>query len=134
MTDVIIENIVRIAAALLMLLISVGGAYLTSLISRQEKLKSIGIATQQVIDAAIQTTGELQQTVVNDLKAASADGKLTESDISMLYKDVIDLTLDKLSMPTVELLNAVGADIEAIIHGATEDWINKAKGNAPIAE
>jgi len=134
MTDVIIENIVKIVAALLMMLISVGGAYLTSLISRQEKLKSIGIATQQVIDAAIQTTGELQQTVVNDLKAASADGKLTESDISMLYKDVIDLTLDKLSMPTVELLNAVGADIEAIIHGATEDWINRAKGNAPVAE
>ena len=72
MTDVIIENIVRIVAAFLMMLISVGGAYLTSLIARNEKLKSIGTATQQVIDAAIQTTGELQQTVVNDMKAASA--------------------------------------------------------------
>ena len=127
MTDVIIENIVRIVAALLMMLISVGGAYLTSLIAKHEKLKAISEATQQVIDAAIQTTGELQQTVVNDLKAASADGKLSKEDIDTLYHDVVVLTLDKLSVPTINLLNAVGADIEAIIHGATEDWINTMK-------
>lgn len=127
MTDVIIENIVRIVAALLMMLISVGGAYLTSLIAKHEKLKSISEATQQVIDAAIQTTGELQQTVVGDLKAASADGKLSEEEINTLYHDVVVLTLDKLSVPTINLLNAVGADIEAIIHGATEDWINTMK-------
>ena len=127
MADVIIENIVRIVAALLMMLISVGGAYLTSLIAKHEKLKSISEATQQVIDAAIQTTGELQQTVVGDLKAASADGKLSEEEINTLYHDVVVLTLDKLSVPTINLLNAVGADIEAIIHGATEDWINTMK-------
>ena len=127
MTDVIIENIVRIVAALLMMLISVGGAYLTSLIAKHEKLKAISEATQQVIDAAIQTTGELQQTVVNDMKAASADGKLSNEEINTLYHDVVVLTLDKLSVPTINLLNAVGADIEAIIHGATEDWINTMK-------
>lgn len=127
MMDVIIENIVRIVAALLMMLISVGGAYLTSLIAKHEKLKAISEATQQVIDAAIQTTGELQQTVVGDLKAASADGKLSEEEINTLYHDVVVLTLDKLSVPTINLLNAVGADIEAIIHGATEDWINAMK-------
>lgn len=127
MTDVIIENIVKIVAALLMMLISVGGAYLTSLIAKHEKLKAISEATQQVIDAAIQTTGELQQTVVNDMKAASADGKLSNEEINTLYHDVVVLTLDKLSVPTINLLNAVGADIEAIIHGATEDWVNTMK-------
>ena len=127
MTDVIIENIVRIVEALLMMLISVGGAYLTSLIAKHEKLKAISEATQQVIDAAIQTTGELQQTVVGDLKQASVDGKLSKEEIDTLYHDVVVLTLDKLSAPTINLLNAVGADIEAIIHGATEDWINTMK-------
>ena len=125
--DVIIENVVKIVAALLMMLISVGGAYLTSLIAKHEKLKAISEATQQVIDAAIQTTGELQQTVVNDMKAASADGKLSNEEINTLYHDVVVLTLDKLAAPTINLLNAVGADIEAIIHGATEDWINTMK-------
>lgn len=127
MVDVIIENVVRIVAALLMMLISVGGAYLTSLIAKHEKLKAISEATQQVIDAAIQTTGELQQTVVGDLKQASVDGKLSKEEIDTLYHDVVVLTLDKLSAPTINLLNAVGADIEAIIHGATEDWINTMK-------
>ena len=127
MTDVIIENIVRIVAALLMMLISVGGAYLTSLIAKHEKLKAISEATQQVIDAAIQTTGELQQTVVGDLKQASVDGKLSKEEIDTLYHDVVVLTLDKLSAPTINLLNAVGADIEAIIHGATEAWLEEIK-------
>jgi hypothetical protein len=127
MTDVIIENIVKIIAALLMMLISVGGAYLTSLIARNEKLKSIGMATQQIIDAALQTAGELQQTMVNDLKEASADGKLSKEDIATLGRDVVDLTLLKLTQPTKDLINGAGGDIEAIIHGATEAWLEEIK-------
>ena len=127
MTDVIIENIVRIVAALLMMLISVGGAYLTSLIARNEKLKSIGMATQQIVDAALQTAGELQQTMVNDMKEASADGKLSKEDIATLGRDVVELTLLKLSQPTKDLINSAGGDIEAIIHGATEAWLEEIK-------
>jgi hypothetical protein len=127
MTDVIIENIVKIIAALLMMLISVGGAYLTSLIARNEKLKSIGMATQQIIDAALQTAGELQQTMVDDLKEASADGKLSKEDIATLGRDVVELTLLKLTQPTKDLINGAGGDIEAIIHGATEAWLEEIK-------
>ena len=127
MTDVIIENIVKIIGALLMMLISVGGAYLTSLIARNEKLKSIGMATQQIVDAALQTAGELQQTMVNDMKEASADGKLSKEDIATLGRDVVELTLLKLSQPTKDLINSAGGDIEAIIHGATEAWLEEIK-------
>lgn len=127
MTDVIIENIVRIIAALLMMLISVGGAYLTALIARNEKLKGIELATQQIIDAALQTAGELQQTMVNDLKEASADGKLSKEDIATLGRDVVELTLLKLTQPTKDLINGAGGDIEAIIHGATEAWLEEIK-------
>lgn len=127
MTDVIIENIVKIIGALLMMLISVGGAYLTSLIARNEKLKGIELATQQIIDAALQTAGELQQTMVNDMKEASADGKLSKEDIATLSRDVVELTLLKLSQPTKDLINGAGGDIEAIIHGATEAWLEEIK-------
>lgn len=127
MTDVIIENIVKIIGALLMMLISVGGAYLTTLIARNEKLKGIELATQQIIDAALQTAGELQQTVVENLKTASADGKLTEEDIAILGKSVVELTLMKLTQPTKDLINGAGGDIEAIIHGATEAWLEEIK-------
>ena len=127
MTDVIIENVVKIIAALLMMLISVGGAYLTTLIARNEKLKGIELATQQIIDAALQTAGELQQTMVNDMKEASVDGKLSKEDIATLGRDVVELTLLKLSQPTKDLINGAGGDIEAIIHGATEAWLEEIK-------
>ena len=133
MTDVIIENAVKIVAALLMMLISVGGAYLTALVGRTEKLKGISIATEQIIEAALQTAGELQQTVVDNLKAASADGKLSEEEIAILGKSVVELTLMKLTQPTKDLINGAGGDIEAIIHGATEAWLEEIKRN-PVAE
>ena len=133
MTDVIIENVVKIVAALLMMLISVGGAYLTTLIARNEKLKGIELATQQIIDAALQTAGELQQTTVNDLKEASADGKLSKEDIATLGRDVVELTLLKLTQPTKDLINGAGGDIEAIIHGATEAWLEEIK-RLPVNE
>ena len=129
MTDVIIENVVRIIAALLMMLISVGGAYLTALISKNEKLKGIGIATEQIIEAAMQTAGELQQTVVEQMKAAAIDGKLSEEEISDLGKQVVGLTLAKLTQPTKDLIDGAGGDIEAIIHGATEAWLEEIKRN-----
>ena len=129
MTDVIIENVVKIIAALLMMLISVGGAYLTALISKNEKLKGIGIATEQIIEAAMQTAGELQQTVVEQMKAAAIDGKLSEEEISDLGKQVVGLTLAKLTQPTKDLINGAGGDIEAIIHGATEAWLEEIKRN-----
>lgn len=133
MTDVIIENVVKIVAALLMMLISVGGAYLTALVGRTEKLKGISIATEQIIEAALQTAGELQQTVVENLKAASADGKLSDEEIAILGKSVVELTLMKLTQPTKDLINGAGGDIEAIIHGATEAWLEEIKRN-PVAE
>ena len=133
MTDVIIENAVKIVAALLMMLISVGGAYLTALVGRTEKLKGISIATEQIIEAALQTAGELQQTVVDNLKEASADGKLSEEEIAILGKSVVELTLMKLTQPTKDLINGAGGDIEAIIHGATEAWLEEIKRN-PVAE
>ena len=133
MTDVIIENVVKIVAALLMMLISVGGAYLTALVGRTEKLKGISISTEQIIEAALQTAGELQQTVVDNLKAASADGKLSEEEIAILGKSVVELTLTKLTQPTKDLINGAGGDIEAIIHGATEAWLEEIKRN-PVAE
>ena len=134
MSDVIIENAVRIIAALLMMLISVGGAYLTALISRTEKLKGISIATGQIVEAAMQTAGELQQTTVEELKAAAVDGKLSEGEIADLGRQVVALTLAKLTQPTKDLINGAGGDIEAIIHGATEAWLEEIKRYGTIVK
>ena len=76
---------------------------------------------------AIITVGELQQTIVDDLKANAADGKLTKEEIAMLGEKLVEKTLEKMSQPVYNLLNAAGTDIIALIKGAGEDWINSLK-------
>lgn len=52
MTNVIIENLVQIAATLLITLIGVLGAWLSTKLAKREELKNISTATNEVIHAA----------------------------------------------------------------------------------
>ena len=51
MTNVIIENLVQIAATLLITLIGVLGAWLSTKLAKREELKNISTATNEVIHA-----------------------------------------------------------------------------------
>lgn len=127
MTNVIIENIVQIAATLLITLIGVLGAWLTTKLAKREELKNITAATNEVIKAAQTTVLELQQTTVNGMKAANADGKLTKDEIAELGKLLVDGAMAKMSDTTKNLLNSAGVDISAIITGAGEALIARMK-------
>ena len=123
MAEVIIENIVSIVATLLITLIGIFGAWLTKKIGTKTELANIADAQREVILMAQQTVGELQQTVVDGLKEASADGKLSDDEISMLGQELISKTMDKMSDPTKKILNAAGVDIKALITSAGEYYI-----------
>ena len=124
MTAIIIETVLDILAELAIMLIGVGGAWLTYKIGENKHIQSINAAQQEVIAMAQVTVGELKQTVVDNLKAAHEDGKLTKEEIQKLGFDLITMTLAKLSDPTINLLKAAGVDVTALIRGAGEDWIN----------
>ena len=127
MTNVILENIVNIVATLLIMLIGVLGTWLTAQISRTQRLGNIKVAVEGVVNMAQLTAQELQQTVVEELKHANADNKLTKEEIEKLGLLLLEKTKEKLSVPTCELLNAAGVDMEAIIRGAGEAWIQQIK-------
>lgn len=127
MTNIIIENLVNIAATLLLTLIGVLGAWLTVQINKRAELKSIGAAMDEVISLAGQTVLELQQQLVEGLKAAHEDGKLTKEEITALRAALITRTKEKMSAPAEKVLNAAGVDIEALIKGAGEAWIAQIK-------
>lgn len=127
MAEVIIENIVSIVATLLITLIGIFGAWLTKKIGTKTELANIADAQREVILMAQQTVGELQQTVVDGLKEASADGKLSDDEISMLGQELISKTMDKMSDPTKKILNAAGVDIKALITSAGENYISMLK-------
>lgn len=118
---------IEIAATLLLTLIGALGTYLTVTISKSAHLNNINAAQKEVIRAAKITVGELQQTMVEGLKTAHADHKLTQEEINDLGRRLVDMTVQKLSMPTYELLKGAAVDIEAMITGAGESWINRIK-------
>ena len=110
-----------------MTLIGVLGAWLFAQIGKSEKLRGIGAATNQVISAAQLTVGELQQTIVDKWKTEGVDGKLNADQIDSLGRALYDKTIDKLSAPALTLLASARVDINALITGAGEAWINAIK-------
>jgi len=119
----------QIAATLLITLIGVLGAYLSAKLGKSANLQNIDTAQKEVIRAAELTVGELQQTLVDGLKAASEDGKLTDDEISSLKQQLLDKTIEKISAPAYTLLQAAAVDVEALITGAGESWIERIKSN-----
>ena len=130
MAEAIIMQIINILSELAIMLIGVGGAWLTMQLAKRKGIETINAAQQEVITMAQITVGELAQTVVEGLKAKHADGKLDKSEIVDLGLDLIALTKAKLAEPTIKLLEAAGVDIVALIRGAGEDWINSLKKEA----
>lgn len=125
---VIIENLVEIVTAAAITAIGVAGSWALSKLGQSKKLCTIAAATDEAITAAQITVGELQQTVVDDLKAAAADGKLTPEEIHTLGVALVDGAMAKMSTPACNVLNAAGVDVVALIKGAGEDWISQIKG------
>lgn len=130
MANVLIEVVTKILVALLLTLISVGGTWLTIKLQKKTQLGNIQTSVEAVINMAQLTVMELQQTIVDALKNAHADNKLTKEEIAMLGNMLIDKTLEKLSTPTYDLITAAGVDVEALIHGAGEAWIMRLKDEA----
>lgn len=127
MTAVILETIISIVANLVITLIGVLGAWLVAQIGKNQKLNTINAAVGELTNAAETTVLELQQTVVEGMKAASADGKLTKDEIAELGKLLLEGTLKKMSASGIKVLQAANVDINAIITGAGEALIAKMK-------
>ena len=119
---VAMELTVTIAARVLEAVLVIMGAWVLGKLGKHAELSNIREALENVIDTAVLTTGELQQTIVNRMKEGNG-GKLTRDDIEWLQEELIQKTIEKLGAPVIQLIEASGMDLEAIIHGAAEDWL-----------
>ena len=132
MEGIIIESVVQIVVTLVLTLIGALGTWLSLKIGKKEELAAINVAQQEVIRLAQLTVEELQQTLVEGLKAGREDGKLTKEEITSLGEALLDGTIAKMSAPTAKLLSAAAVDITALIQGAGESWIAKMKAGTPV--
>ena len=125
--DILIENAVNIAAAFFIALIGVFGAWLTAKLGKSTQLDTVNRAQQELIKLAQITVGELKQTVVDGMKAANKDGKLTKDEITQLGQLLFDKTTAKLSASAMDVLTAAQVDISALITGTAEHLIGQMK-------
>ena len=130
MREVLIEVGTQIIFELLMLLVGVLFAYLGKLLAKTKKMEHINMAMYELESVVKNVVGEIQQTTVDGLKEASADGKLTKDDIEWLGRLLVDKAAKGLSVPAVDTLNAAGVDIESMIHSFAEACIAEIKRGA----
>lgn len=123
--DAVISVITQVVATMLITLIGVAGAWLTAKIGKKVELSNINRAKDELIAAAQQTVMELQQTVVEGLKNAAEDGKLTDEEITGLSITLLAKTKEKMSLPAIQLLEAAAVDVNALIRGAGEALISE---------
>ena len=128
-TNILIENVVNIVAAFFIALIGVFGAWLTAKLGKATQLDTVNRAQQELIKLAQITVGELKQTVVDGMKAASKDGKLTTDEIAQLGQLLYEKTTAKLSASAMDVLTAAQVDISALITGTAEQLIGKMKAD-----
>ena len=130
MREALIEVGTDILFELLLLVVSIGFAYISKALTKSKKLEHIALAMSEMEAVVVAVVGELQQTTVEGLKAASEDGKLSKTDIEYLGKQLLDKVAKGLSTPTIDTLNAAGVDIESMIHSIAEAAIAEIKRGA----
>lgn len=125
--QVIIQYVAEILGLLIITAIGILGAALLKKLNQSSKLGNISEATKQVIEATCETVRRLQQTLVDEWKSSSPDGKLTPQQVVELKQKVVTITLEQLGQPVLDLLAAAKIDIEAMITNAAESYINQLK-------
>ena len=125
--NTIIQYVAEIIAILVISAIGVFGSWLLNKMKQQKGLENIAMATEQVIQAAQVTVRELQQTLVGNWKEQQENGKSTAEQIVELKQKAIEITLKKLSEPTLKLLESAKIDVEVMITSAAEAYIDELK-------
>ena len=123
MNEIIIEMIAKIVCTVVLMLIGVAGTWLTAKIAKRNELATIAAATDEATGAAQRVVLELQQTLVEGMKASCEDGKLSDDEIKQLGALLLNKALAQLSEPAKNVLAAAGKDVSAIIQSAGEAMI-----------
>lgn len=126
----LIDKAADIVQTLILAALGVLGTWVTLRVEANTKLKNVGAAWKEAVSAAKITVGELKQTFVDDIKASRDDGKLTEAEIAQLNKKLIAKTKEKMSKPAYDILVAASVDVEALILGTGEAFIEEMKRNS----
>ena len=134
---VLIEQIVNVVYRLIWAATLAFGAWVLDKIGKNARLKNLSLAIKLVLEMTRQTAEELQQTIVDDLKKSRPGGKLTPEDVDDLGFRLLNMVKIKVDIASQELIKAAGIDLDALITGECEAFLNRLKSYAvpvPITE
>lgn len=126
-TGVLIEQVVTTVARLLEAMVLAYGAWALEKFGKNKKLQNLNLANQELCKIVKQTVRELNQTIVAELKENSPNGKLTDVQIADLNERLLALVKAKTDEVTIALLTAAGTDLDALITGQCEAYLDKLK-------
>ena len=104
--------------------------WLTAKLGKSTQLDTVNRAQQELIKLAQITVGELKQTMVDGMKAAHKDGKLTKEEIAQLGQLLFEKTNAKLSASAMDVLKESEGSGKHPLRGGLADMV--AAGRAPI--
>lgn len=129
--DIILQTIItyaiEIIALVLITLFGILGSCILKKIEKNKNLENISKAIDLVIRATQETVRRLQQTLVDDFKEFSENGKLTQEQIDCLKQKTQIITKEQLGVPILESLELAKIDITSLITNTAEAYINKIK-------
>lgn len=120
-----VDTALEVAKVFAVTIIGVFGAWLTAVIGKNEKFKTVNAAQKELIRMAQISVGEIKQTVSDKYKTGNKNGKLTPAQIEELRKLLLQKTKDKMSAAALNVLTAAAVDINGLILGVGDDLIFK---------
>ena len=102
-------------------------ALLFTWIRKNTKSDTVKSAIDLLEQAATDTVGELQQTLVEGWKGANADGKLTDAEIEALKRKSLSLVKSRIGPSAQEVITAAGIGLEDRINAAVQAAITAMK-------
>lgn len=124
MQEAMIQLILTVLTAIATGAITIGIALLQSKLKNSQTSEALD-RLQAVTESVI---AKQQAEIVEGLKEANLDGKLTKGEIIELAALTKEQVFEALDKPAAEILQAVEADLEILIRGFTEQALQRMRG------
>lgn len=130
MTNIINATIDALTPVIVDFVIGLVGILFALLLSKLRKIAALENVTDalEVLEAAIvKTVYSNQQVLVDDLKAAASDGKLTPDEVAMLQARTLEKVKSSVGPSVIKCILAAGIDLDNYILDTAEAVIHEIK-------
>ena len=125
----ILTQVADVLQTLIITVIGAAGVWLVTYIKRKFKIETTNSAIEEMHKFVTIIVGDQEQTLVNEMKKLSPDGKLTDAQQEELLNNAIEKILALMSQESVDILRESSICVEDLIKSSIESKINSMKSS-----